>query len=137
MSRDPKYYEFLYKNKGLSSTNSYASVSSANDFSVTYMDTAKVEEIKEELVKLADEYNDIIAKLFQRLGNVPNTTKEWVGNQANYYFNTISPDKTKFLSFSNNLRDIANKLDNDIALVTGNVNKLVRLEEEARYNDQI
>lgn len=141
MDDKQKYYESLYKNNG--STNStrptmpYNTSRSTDEYSITYIDTVKVEEIEKDLVKLARDYNEKIAKMFQRLNDVPGVTKEWVGNQANFYFSVISGDKSKFLNFGNNLRDIASKLDADLSKVTGSVNRLVRLEEEARYNDQI
>ena len=104
---------------------------------ITYMDTLRVEEIKNELSNLSNEYNEIITELFQKLTQVPFDTKEWVGNRANYYFSTILPDKSKFLEYGNNLRNIVNKLEQDYSEVTGNVLRISRVEEEARYNDQI
>lgn len=136
MNNDQRNYESLFR-KSNNTRATYPTTSNIGDFSVTYMDTVKVEEIERDLIKLANEYNDKITRLFRRLMDVPSVTKEWVGNQSNYYFNVISSDKSKFLNFGNNLRDVANKLDSDLTKVTGSVSKLVRLEEEARYNDKI
>ena len=114
------------------------SVRTSDEFSVTYMDTVKVDEIRKDLLDLANQYNDKIIQLFNKLASVPTETKEWIGNQANKYFETIiNNDKKEFLNYGYNLKNIANKLGNDINLVTGNLNKLVRLESEARYRDQI
>lgn len=116
--------------------SNYAKTS--DDYYVTYMDTAKVDEIRKDLLDLANQYNDKITQLFKRISNIPYETKEWIGNQANKYFDIlINNDKKEFLNFGYNLVSIATKLSNDIYLVTGNINKLNKLESEARYREQI
>lgn len=139
-SRTHSTKDTLRKNNNLKnkvvSTSSYNS-NSSDDIHVTYMDTVRVDEISKELKRLADEYNKTITKLFTRLSEVPRISKEWIGNQADYYFNTIASDKSDFLSFGNNLRNVAIKLDYDVNHVLTSVNRLTRLESEARYNDKI
>ena len=109
----------------------------SDSFQVTYMDTAKVAQIRNDLLKYANEYIVLITKLFNRLKDVPDYTGEWIGDKADYYFKIILQDKTKFLSFGNNLKNIINKLDTDITYVSGNVSKITRLESEAKYYDKI
>jgi hypothetical protein len=109
----------------------------SDSYQVTYMDTAKVAQIRNDLLKYANEYTVLITKLFNRLKDVPNYTGEWIGEKADYYFKVILQDRTKFLSFGNNLKNIINKLDSDISYVSGNVSKMTRLESEAKYYDKI
>lgn len=117
--------------------NSSNDIRLSSDYSVTYIDTDRVDEIKRDLIKYVNEYANLITKLFNRFRDVPYVSKEWVGNQAEFYFSSIMKDKVKFLNFGNNLRNITNKLDSDLNIITSNVTKLTRLEGEARYHDQI
>lgn len=132
MSSDNKqeYYQSLY-DKAKSSPRL------SNDFAITYIDTAKVNEIVKDLAKYADEYTEKINKLFNRFKDVTSITEEWFGNKAELYFRAISMDRAKFISFGNNLKNIVGKLDIEVNLVSSNITKLNRLESEARYSDQI
>lgn len=49
-------------------------------------------------------------KFFVRLSSV---TFEWVGENAEYYFNVILNDKPKYSAYIKALRDISSKLEND------------------------
>lgn len=72
---------------------------------ITYINSEKLNEIGNSVVSLASDYDVQINKLFKRLTSVPTVTKEWVGNQANNYFNNISLDKSDFLNVGNQIRN--------------------------------
>lgn len=80
---------------------------------VSSVDTDRLKEISQDIMSKANEYDIKITKLFKMLGDVPYTTKEWVGNQAERYFKTILLDKNDFLEFGNELKRYAKKLSED------------------------
>lgn len=89
--------------------------------SVTYVDTSKIEEIGNEIINLSTEYQVEVNRLFKRLSEVPSVTREWVGQQANKYFDIISLDKSDYIEFGNQIKklgseaiNIANSFDNQI-----------------------
>ncbi|MBR5662915.1 MAG: hypothetical protein IKX00_04660 [Bacilli bacterium] len=104
---------------------------------ISNFDTVRVEEISKDLIKYADEYTDLINAFFKRLDQVPNITKEWIGNQANYYFNHVALEKKKYIKFGNLLRNIPIKLTNDSAEISNHLLKQAKKEQEATYNDKI
>lgn len=77
---------------------------------ISYADTRTIEDIGIELNSLASELNDKINSLYNRLGNVPYGTGEWVGNSAIYYFNTIQKDKQQYITLVSNIREISSTL---------------------------
>ena len=109
----------------------------SDDYTITYMDTAKVLAIKNDLLRLANDYSEIISNLFSKFHFAPTDSKEWFGNQALVYFRSIYLDKINYIDFGNNLRNIVNKLDSDVSLILNNITKLNKLESEARYHDKI
>lgn len=79
---------------------------------ITYIDTNKIEEIGNDIIALATEYQVEINKLFKRLNEVPTVTREWVGQSANKYFNLIALDKNDFLTVGNQLRNFGKQVTN-------------------------
>ena len=69
---------------------------------ISYIDTAKVENIANDLSTLADELESEFDSLFKRLSGVPDITREWVGDQAKFYFNSTQNDKTHYTDFYRN-----------------------------------
>ena len=104
---------------------------------ITKFDTNKVEEIKTDLNNLADEYTALITKFFKRMEDVPIITREWVGNKAEYYFGVVSREKDNYINYGILLKNIATKLGNDVDQISSQITKVVKREEEAKYNDQI
>ena len=80
---------------------------------ISYINTSEVDSIAKEINTLADEFNEEINKLYQRLLAVPTNSKEWFGKQSNYYFGRISKDKQQYIDFGNKIREISNKLYSD------------------------
>ena len=81
---------------------------------ISYYNANEVEEIAKDIKTYANDYISEINNLFRRLSEVPDVTKEWVGQQANYYFNTIALDKDKYIDFGNKLYNIGESLSKDI-----------------------
>ena len=80
---------------------------------ITHMDTTEVGNIANDIRTLVDEYNDTIDRLFKRMENVPEVTREWVGTQANVYFERVAAEKQQYINLSDQLKEIASKLDSD------------------------
>lgn len=95
---------------------------------ISYVNTIEVENIQKELILLANEFNDEINKLFLRFSEVPTITKEWVGNQAVYYFRKAASDKQQYNDFANKLKDIGYKLSMDMYEVKSCLNKSLNEE---------
>ena len=66
---------------------------------IPYVDTEELDSISDEVQTAAEDLEIEIKALFNRLRNVPQETQEWVGNQADYYFSTITQDEGKYLDF--------------------------------------
>lgn len=80
---------------------------------VSSVDTDRLKDLSKDIMSLANQYDIQITKLFKMLGDVPYTTKEWVGNQAERYFKLVLLDKNDFLDFGNELKRYARKLSED------------------------
>ena len=81
---------------------------------ISYVNTTEVENISKDLISLANEFASEINSLFNRLSEVPIVTGEWVGNQAQFYFNKISTDKNQYIDFANKIKEIGYKLNKDM-----------------------
>ena len=73
----------------------------------SYADTTEMIQVAKDLKKLSDDLDFEIKTLFSRLINVPNGTKEWIGDEANIYFNLIAEDKTQYLVLSRCIRSLS------------------------------
>ena len=82
---------------------------------ITYANTTEIENISDELLALSNDYKAEIDKLFQRLAEVPEYTKEWEGDSSKKYFGIIGKDKNEFLNVGKQLEYIAKKLKSDAA----------------------
>ena len=81
---------------------------------ITYIDTEEVREILNEAKNLETELRETINALYNRLKNVPDDTKEWVGQKADYYFNTICEDKIQLDQFCDSLEKMNSKIENSM-----------------------
>lgn len=77
---------------------------------ITYINTNELDKISDELIFAADELTGEINNLYDRLTKVPNVTREWVGNQANYYFSRINMDRKQYIEFSNKIRALGKEV---------------------------
>lgn len=78
---------------------------------ISYIDTNEVEEISKELLLATDELSTELDELFERLENVPDVTKEWVGYQAYYYFSCVASDREIYTRFVEKLREVGRELN--------------------------
>lgn len=104
---------------------------------ITKIDTREIEQIAKDLKQLADDYNSLITSFFKRMNEVTTITKEWVGNQANFYFDKVFQDKMMYIEYGNMLRNIPTKLDNDLISISTHITKSTKREEEVKNYDQI
>lgn len=98
---------------------------------ISYINTTEVESIANDMISLANEFNTEIDNLFKRFSEVPHTTREWVGNQSEFYFNKIANDKNQYTDFANLLKSIGNKLNSDANEAKNCINKNY---EQERYS---
>ena len=104
---------------------------------ITKFDTKEVEQVARDLKQLADDYTALITAFFKRMGEVTTITKEWVGNQADFYFNKVFQDKSMYIDFGIMLKNIPIKLDNDLNDISTYITKSTKREEEVKNYDQI
>lgn len=97
---------------------------------ISYMNTTEVESIANDVISLANDFNTEINNLFKRFSDVPYVTREWVGNQAEFYFNRVSNDKKQYIDFANSLKSVGNKLNSDAYETKNCINKNY---EQERY----
>ena len=93
------------------------------------MNTIEIENIAKEIISLANELNNEFNNLFNRFHEVPNITREWVGQQAQFYFDRVALDKKQYVDFANDLKNIGYKLNTDITETESCIKR--NLNEEA------
>jgi hypothetical protein len=79
---------------------------------ITYIDTEEVRAILSQARLLEKDLREYINNLYLRLSNVPNDSKEWVGQKANYYFEHIAQDKIPLDSFCDSLEKLNYQIEN-------------------------
>jgi uncharacterized protein YukE len=88
---------------------------------ISYVDTIGLEKISVELSDLANQLDEEFDDLFTRLKDVPNETKEWVGNQAKVYFQKVTEEQSKYKNLSNKLRALSSELLNEANELEGTI----------------
>lgn len=73
---------------------------------ITYVDTDELEDIARDFQKATNDLEKEINSLYNRLSNVPNSTREWIGNKANIYFSKVALDKRQYVNLIETLRNI-------------------------------
>ena len=89
---------------------------------ITYINTTDLQDALREAKTLEAELREQIDKLYDRLAKVPTETKEWIGEKAKYYFNTIQQDKKQLESFCDTLTKQNNYLEKIINEAEGVIN---------------
>ncbi|MBR3236448.1 hypothetical protein IKF92_02090 [Candidatus Saccharibacteria bacterium] len=77
---------------------------------ISYADTEELGLISSEVQTAAEDLEIEIKALFNRLRNVPQETKEWIGGQANYYFTSVAQDEGKYLEFVDSIKLLGQEL---------------------------
>lgn len=95
---------------------------------ITYVKTENIVDIKNEVDKLTEDYKEEYINLFKRLSLVTTNTQEWIGNQADFYFNNIMKDKNDFENVYNELKRLVEKLERDADLISKEVNHSLEIE---------
>ena len=80
---------------------------------ITYANTNEIDSIVKEVSLLISDLELEFNTLFKRFSNVPTVTKEWVGNQANFYFSKTNEDKTTYTAFVDQLRYLVQELNSE------------------------
>lgn len=81
---------------------------------ISYIKTEEVENITKELLSLISEVSEEFNYLYSKFSRVPRVTKEWVGNQSDYYFKRVESDKKQYTVFVNQLKNIPIKINRDV-----------------------
>lgn len=92
------------------------------------VDTKKLNECGNEIMKLANELNEELDMLFKRIENIPTVTHEWVGDSANKFAALSKIDKVQYYTLKDALYnhgkylvESANLLDSTIQAVKGKI----------------
>ena len=78
---------------------------------ISHINTTEVANIAHDMLKLTEELDETINTLYKLLTEVPDVTQEWVGGQAQFYFNKVATEKQQYLDLSNQIKAIANELN--------------------------
>ncbi|MBR2708861.1 hypothetical protein IKE98_00820 [Candidatus Saccharibacteria bacterium] len=80
---------------------------------ISYINTSEVERIATEMSKRINTLDGYFNSLFKRLENVPDVTREWVGDSSKKYFSTLARDKVAYLNLVSDLKKISKELKNE------------------------
>lgn len=81
---------------------------------ISYVNTNEVEDANKDFKNLVNQFNEQINDLYKRLSEVPTISREWFGNQANYYFRVVNQDKRQYNNFVNKLNLFSLRVDRDL-----------------------
>ena len=93
---------------------------------ITYADTEKMDDIAREILSATNDLENEVDSMFKRFSKVPNVTKEWVGNQANYYFAEIYSDKKQYDKLIEKLR----KFSREINSSASNIRSIIKANNQ-------
>ena len=85
------------------------------------------------IIQLASDYEVIVTQLFKRFSEVPYITKEWVGEQSEYYFNTIMLDKNEYVALGEEIKKYAKKILRDAEDIDDEIIKVKKEESSKEY----
>lgn len=68
-----------------------------------YIDTKKVKECGQDIMKLSMELGETIHTMFRRIQNMNNTTYEWVGASATAFIASSNIDKLQYLNMQDSI----------------------------------
>lgn len=85
------------------------------------IDTEKIKECGNDIVKLSNDLNQIIENLYERIINMPTKTGEWQGNSAIDFSRRANIEKNQAISLKNCLYDFG----------------LTLIENADKYNNEV
>lgn len=90
------------------------------------VDTVKIRECGNDILKLVSDLNDNIEELYDRIAKMPTKTFEWVGDSANEFVAIVNVEKTVYVEMKNTLQKYGKYLLDtaDILEQTTNKNKV-------------
>ncbi len=74
------------------------------------VDTTKLKNDGETIVKLSNDFNDLCNKLYSRIYNMPYNTQEWMGVSAVGFAGNAMNDKKYMVDFKNELYEFGKKM---------------------------
>ncbi len=91
------------------------------------VDTVKMRECGNDIMRISNEIGNEFDNLFNRLINMPTKTFEWTGMAAKSYASKMKTEKSEYIQLKNNLYnygkylvDCANNLDGKISNLRNN-----------------
>lgn len=90
---------------------------------IKYVDTNEVKAIASDFLKICNDLDDEFNKFFRKMSEVPTTSKEWIGDSAEYYFRKLDKDKSQYVNFVNSLRSIGKSLNKNMRDVSDCISK--------------
>lgn len=98
---------------------------------VTYMDTEKLKDINENINYLIQDYYREINSMFTKFSNVPEVTREWVGDSSKKYFQEVGLEKNDFVYFGQTLASFKDALTKTIEKTDLTLSKVNNIEKGA------
>lgn len=96
--------------------------------SIVYAETNQIKQIAKEIIDLGNDFESTINDLFKKFSDVPYSTKEWVGNQSEKYFDLVSLEKDDYINFANKIRSYGEKLNRDVNDIESTINTVIKKE---------
>lgn len=90
-------------------------------------DTKKLKEAGTNIVDLSFELLDVINSFYDRIGNIPTKTREWVGKESLSYTKLCISEKDEYVKFINSLKLVGENL---ILFSNDFENRINAVEEE-------
>lgn len=95
---------------------------------ITHCDTKQMQDIANDITNLANEYEQKITQMFNRLANVPYETKEWIGNQSEKYFKTILFEKQSFIELGENIKKYSKMISDYVSEIEQTTKSVSEIE---------
>lgn len=82
--------------------------------------TNEMRQIAADIRALATEYQTKISKMYGKIANMPNGTKEWSGGQAERYVKLVLLEKPDLMSVGDQIKDFAKIINDDASILENN-----------------
>lgn len=90
---------------------------------IKYVDTTEAKAIAKDFLKTCNDLEDELNKFFRKMSEVPTTSKEWIGDSAEYYFKKVDEDKIQYVKFVNSLRSVGKSLNANMREISDCISK--------------
>ena len=65
-----------------------------------YIDTTKINECGEDLIKLSTEFSSVVNTMFERISKISDSEKVWAGGSAEEFKQLAKLDKKQYVTFA-------------------------------------